>query len=344
MNRSISSDIVRLQQSLMEVRQVVMDNVLKKFPRLVRDLSREMGKEVELDISGQTVPIDKSLLEDVEQALIHLIRNAIDHGLEGPDEREAGGKERRGCIGISTTQEETSVLIEVSDNGRGIDYAAIRKKALDRGIITADQLAEMSDHDSDRLIFPSGVTTKTEATDISGRGVGLDVVMSNVRKWGGEVGLINRPGQGVTISLRLPITNTLLTKQAIMLKLADQTFCLPMDSILEIVIIPNENIHKHKEQIIFEHRDRIISVVELEKTLGLENGRGKTGDTSTMVILKGENEKQRAIVADEVLGQQKIVVKEFELAAFRGLKLFQGFCLTGDGRAVLVLDADRLLN
>lgn len=129
-----------------------------------------------------------------------------------------------------------------------------------------------------------------------------------------------------------------------MLKLRDQTFCLPMESILEIVTIPNEYIHKHKEQIIFEHRDRIISVVEIEKILGLKNGRGKTGESSTMVILKGEEETQRAIVADEVLGQQKIVVKEFELAAFRKLKLFQGFCLTGDGRAVLVLDADLLLN
>jgi chemotaxis protein histidine kinase CheA len=129
-----------------------------------------------------------------------------------------------------------------------------------------------------------------------------------------------------------------------MFKLIDQTFCLPLDSILEIVTIPAENIHQHKEQIIFEHRDWIISVVEIEKILGLTNGRVKNGDSSTMVILRGEEETQKAIVADEILGQQKIVIKEFELAIFRNLKLFQGFCLTGDGRAVLVLDAEPLLH
>ncbi len=343
-NRSISNDIIQLQQSIMEVRQVVMDNILKKFPRLVRDLSREMGKEVEFKISGQTVAIDKSLLEDVEQALIHLVRNAIDHGIEGPDQREAVGKNRRGLIKISVLQEETSILIEMSDDGRGIDYSAVQKKALDRGVITSEQLAKMSDRETERLVFFPGITTKTEATDISGRGVGLDVVMSNIKKWSGEVELVNKPGHGTKISLRLPITNTLLTNQAIMLKLIDQTFCLPLDSILEIVTIPAENIHRHKEQIIFEHRNRIISVVEIEKTLGLTLGRGKNGNSSTMVILKSEEESQKAIVADEILGQQKIVIKKFELAAFQNLELFQGFCLTGDGRAVLVLDAETLLH
>ena len=168
-NQAIANGVINLQKSIMEVRQVEIDNILKKFPRLVRDISRKMGKEVELLVSGERTPIDKSLLDDVEAALIHVVRNAIDHGLEMPEEREKAGKNRRGRIAITVVQEETSILVTAADDGRGIDFNSVRAHALEKGLISAEQSEEMVDDRLEQLIFKSGLTTKDEATDISGR-------------------------------------------------------------------------------------------------------------------------------------------------------------------------------
>lgn len=342
-NRSISNDVISLQKSIMEVRQVEINNILKKFPRLVRDISHKMDKEVDLAVSGERVPIDKSLLEDVEKALIHIVRNAIDHGLEAPDVREAAGKSRRGRITIGVEQEESSILIEVSDDGRGIDYGAIREKAFKRGLISRDEYENYSNNQLERLIFMSGVTTKAEATDISGRGVGLDVVQTNVRRWNGEVTLENRPGSGLTLRLRIPISHTLLTKEAIMLRVADQTFCVPLESVTEIVTVPSERIHTHKNQAVFQHRDQVISVLDIRGVLGLPPSDGAADGGTTFIILRGKLESRKAVVADEIVGQQKIVIKDFDVESLRKLRYCQGLTLLGDGRVVLVLDPENLV-
>jgi two-component system chemotaxis sensor kinase CheA len=179
-SRTISNDIVNLQRSIMEVRQVEMNNILKKFPRLVRDISHKIGKEAEMNIVGERVPIDKSLLDDVEQAMVHIVRNAVDHGLETPDERVAAGKPKRGNVNITVTQEEAAIFIEVADDGRGLDLEKIKSKAVERGTITPEQELTMSDKEAEMLVFSSGLSTKDQATDLSGRGVGMDVVMSNL--------------------------------------------------------------------------------------------------------------------------------------------------------------------
>lgn len=342
-NRTISSDIVSLQKSIMEVRQVEIDNVLKKFPRLVRDLSHEISKDVALTISGQDILVDKSLLEEVEQALIHLIRNSLDHGLETPDEREAAGKDKRGNITIDVTQEETSIIINIIDDGRGIALDKVGEKALARGLVTREQLRELDEDEITELIFSSGVTTKEEATDISGRGVGLDVVMSNVKKWGGEVSLDNRPGQGLTVSLRIPITNTLLTKEAILIRLADQSFCLPLDAVVEILTVSKDRMHAHKDQVVFEHRDKIISVVDIKDTLNINTREETDSRFQTVIVLRGKKRTGRALVADEIIGQQKIVIKDFDIDSFKRLPHFQGFSLLGDGSVLLVLDVEAIM-
>ena len=343
LNRTISNDIVNLQKSIMEVRQVEMDNILKKFPRLVRDISHKMGKEVELVITGERIPIDKSLLEDVEQAMIHIVRNAIDHGLETPEEREASGKTRRGTIRISVVSEEASVLVEVMDDGRGVDFEAVKRRALHRGLVSQEEAETISEKDVERFIFESGLTTKEEATDISGRGVGLDVVMSNIRKWNGEVTVESIPGQGLTIRLLIPITNTLLTKEAILLKLGQSIFCLPLEQVVEIVTVSPERLHRHREQTLFEHRDQIINVVDIKQLLGMAEGCEEDRDR-TFIILKGRTNDRKAIGADELLGQQKIVIKDFEIEAFRRLPYYHGLTLMGDGRVVLVLDTEEIVD
>jgi two-component system chemotaxis sensor kinase CheA len=343
LNRTISNDIVNLQKSIMEVRQVEMDNILKKFPRLVRDISHKMGKEVELVISGERIPIDKSLLDDVEQAMIHIVRNAIDHGLELPEEREAAGKLRRGTINIRVVNEEAAVLVEVADDGRGVDFQAVRHRALDRGMVTLEEIESMSEKDIERLIFKSGLTTKEEATDISGRGVGLDVVMSNIRKWNGEVTVESTPGQGLTIKLLIPITNTLLTKEAILLKLGQSMFCLPLEHVVEIVTVPPERLHRHREQTLFQHRNQVINVVDIKQLLGMVDG-WEEGRDRTFIILRGKTNDRKAIGTDELLGQQKIVIKDFEIEAFRRMPYYHGLTLMGDGRVVLVLDAEEIVD
>ncbi|MEW6266915.1 MAG: chemotaxis protein CheA [Thermodesulfobacteriota bacterium] len=341
-NRTISNDIIALQRSIMEVRQVEMDNILKKFPRLVRDISHKMGKEIELVIEGERVPIDKSLLDDVEQAMIHLVRNAIDHGLETPEERVIAGKSRRCRLAVRVIQVEASILVEMSDDGRGIDFGAVKRKALERGLINREESEALSDQEAEWLLFKSGVTTKTEATDISGRGVGLDVVMSNIKKWNGDVLLNNRPGQGLTVSLRIPITNTLLTKEAILLKLGPTMFCLPLDYIVEIIIVPAGQVHRHQNQRLFKHRDQVIAVVDIKGLLNMSAPEDDSLD-KTFIILRGKTSNRKAIAADEIVGQQKIVIKEFEMESFRRLPYYQGLTLLGDGRVVLILDAEKIV-
>ncbi|MDR1487487.1 MAG: chemotaxis protein CheA [Deltaproteobacteria bacterium] len=353
-SRTISNDIVNLQRSIMEVRQVEMNNILKKFPRLVRDISHKIGKEAEMVITGERVPIDKSLLDDVEQAMVHIVRNAVDHGLEGPEERMAAGKPRRGIVSINVTSEEASIFIEVRDDGRGLDLARIKSKAIERGALSEEQVNTVTDKELEMFIFNSGLSTKDQATDLSGRGVGMDVVMTNLKKWNGEVVIDNRPGEGLSVGLRLPITNTLLTKEAIMLRVGTSTFCLPLEFVNEIVTVPSDSVHFHKGGAVFRHRDMVISVIDLVGLLGINsdeelnfssdlNAVQAPQQSQIFIILRGKVDSRQSIKADEILGQQKIVIKEFELETFRRLPYFSGLTLLGDGKVVLILDSEKLM-
>jgi len=346
-SRTISNDIVSLQRSIMKVRQVEINNILKKFPRLVRDISHKINKEAELNITGERVPIDNSLLDDVEQALVHIVRNSLDHGLESPDERMAANKVRRGSVNINVVQEESAIYVEVSDDGRGLNLDRIKEKAVERALITSEQAAVMSDKEAETLIFRSGLSTKDTATDLSGRGVGMDVVMTNLKKWNGDVIIKNNPGHGLAVGLRLPITNTLLTKEAILLRVAESIFCLPLENVSEIVTVPLSDIHDHRDNFVFRHRDMVISVINIKEILALGASDYATGteagDSRPFVILQGHNESRQAIMADEILGQQKIVIKAFELDTFRKLPYFNGLTLLGDGRVVLILNSDKFL-
>jgi two-component system chemotaxis sensor kinase CheA len=240
----------------------------------------------------------------------------------------------------------------VADDGRGLDLGKIKAKAVDRGVLTPEQAESISDKEAEMLIFNSGLSTKDEATDLSGRGVGMDVVMTNLKKWNGEVIIGNQPGQGLTVGLRLPVTNTLLTKEAIMLRVGESTFCLPLEFVNEIVTVPASAVHRHKDGAVFRHRDMVISVIDLKGLLGLARDgifyeAGPEVDLAkeshVFIILRGKNESRQSILADEILGQQKIVIKEFELETFRKLPYFNGLTLLGDGRVVLILDSDKLL-
>jgi two-component system chemotaxis sensor kinase CheA len=235
----------------------------------------------------------------------------------------------------------------VADNGRGLNLEKVKSKAVEREVITAEQAASMSDKEAEMLIFRSGLSTKDQATDLSGRGVGMDVVLTNLKKWNGEVIINNNPGQGLAVGLRLPITNTLLTKEAILLRVGASVFCLPLEYVSEIVTVPLTAIHHHKDGAVFRHRDMVISVINIKEILGLGfsdySADSPAGESRAFVILQDKAESRQSIMADEVLGQQKIVIKAFELDTFRKLPYFNGLTLLGDGRVVLILDSEKFL-
>jgi len=235
----------------------------------------------------------------------------------------------------------------VADDGRGLNLDRIREKAVDRELFSAEQAAALSDKEVEMLIFSSGLSTKDAATDLSGRGVGMDVVMTNLKKWNGDVIVNNNPGLGLAVGLRLPITNTLLTKEAILLRVGESIFCLPLENVSEIVTVPLSAIHDHRTNFVFRHRDMVISVINIKEVLGLgfsdfSVGAAK-GESRPFIILQGRNESRQSIMADEILGQQKIVIKAFELDTFRKLPYFNGLTLLGDGRVVLILDSEKFL-
>ena len=259
-----------LQLGVMSVRMTPVSQMLQRFPRLVRDLSRALGKKVELAIEGEDTEADKNVLESLADPLIHIVRNSLDHGLETPSERLAAGKPETGVVRISARHESDFVVIEVSDDGRGVDIARVRAKAIKVGVITAERAEQMSEQETANLIFLPGFSTKDEVSDLSGRGVGMDVVRSTVVKAGGEVALRTRAGQGSTVVIRLPLT--MAVTRIVTVDCNGRLFGIPMDLIAETVRVPQTSIRRIKNAEAFVLRDTIIPVARLAERLGLGAG------------------------------------------------------------------------
>ena len=259
-----------LQLGVMSVRMTPVSQMLQRFPRLVRDLSRALGKKVELAIEGEDTEADKNVLESLADPLIHIVRNCLDHGLETPAERLAAGKPETGVVRISARHESDFVVIEVSDDGRGVDIARVRAKAIKVGVITSERAEQMSEQETANLIFLPGFSTKDEVSDLSGRGVGMDVVRSTVVKAGGEVALRTRAGQGSTVVIRLPLT--MAVTRIVTVDCNGRLFGIPMDLIAETVRVPQTSIRRIKNAEAFVLRDTIIPVARLAERLGLGAG------------------------------------------------------------------------
>ncbi len=326
-----------LQQDVMKTRMQPISNIWNKFPRVVRDLSRTCGKQVRVEMEGKDTELDKSLIEAMKDPLTHLIRNAVDHGIEPPDTRLANGKPAEGRILLNAYHAGGQVIIEISDDGAGIDLDAVRKKATGMSLITSAQASQMHEGDLARLIFAPGMTTSKKVTNISGRGVGMDVVRANLEKIGGFIELDSVRGRGSTFRIQLPLTLAIVP--ALLVCSADERFAIPQGSILELIRLHPGNSEKGIETIqgvpVFRLRGKLLPLVYLNAELELDDA-GRQADAMNIVVLQAD-QKKFGLIVDTVEDSTEIVVKPLS-NVLKAIPVYAGATITGNGKVALILD------
>ncbi len=346
----VAGDIIsriadELQATIMKTRMLPVSNVFSRFPRMIRELSKTLNKKIRLEISGEETELDKTVIEAIGDPLVHLIRNSADHGIETPEERKAKGKSEEGVIRLQAYNRGQNVYIDIIDDGKGIDPEKIRKSALEKGLISEEEVSEMDDQNICNLIFLPGFSTAKEVSEVSGRGVGMDVVKTNIEKIGGNVMLHSSPGEGTTISIRLPLT--LATSKGLEVETCKQHFYIPLDYVVETVKIQPDSIHRHRNQEMAVIRGRLLPILDMAQKLELtgSNGNGKRPDENeapelSLVILNVNN-TQLAVKVDEFYNESEFVIKSLGdgIAAVEG---FSGATVTGEGKVILVVDPPKL--
>jgi two-component system chemotaxis sensor kinase CheA len=323
-----------LQLAVMKIRMQPIQKVFSRFPRMVRDLARNIGKEIDLEIFGEETEVDKSVNENIGDPLIHIVRNSVDHGIEFAEEREKKGKQRKGRIIISAYQKGTQIVIEVSDDGKGIDVEAVKLKALKQGIVTEDEIAKMPDETAINLIFLPGFSTKEVSTELSGRGVGMDVVKTNVGKLNGYVEVVTKKDQGSTFRISLPLTLAII--QAMMVRIGNEYYALPQSMIEETLRVKNSDIKDVAGQRVLTIRGKVLPVFSMSETLGLR-ARGEQKHDNSYVLVASVAERRFCITVDQLLGQEEIVIKTINGVDSEECGIL-GATITGDGKVVLILD------
>jgi len=330
----VSRIVSQLQEASTRTRMVPLNVVFARFPSLVRELARSMNKRVQLKIEGEDTEIDRALVEKLNECL-HLIRNAIDHGIEPPDERTAAGKPPEGLIEISASQSEGSVIVVVRDDGRGIDPNKIRRKAIERGLLTEEQASSLSDDDAIQFIFRSGFSTKEEVSEVSGRGVGMDAVKAAMEQIGGTIDLHSQIGAGTTVTLRLPLTLAIIP--ALLVRVGGRLFALPMHSVTEVLDLQRSDIQEiGTGEKVLVLRGNPLPLFSLAKLLGIPNG----GTEGTGVIVR-QQEKLIAMSVEGVEGKDEIVIKPLGYP-LHNLRSFIGATILGDGSIALIVDLNGL--
>jgi two-component system chemotaxis sensor kinase CheA len=334
--KEVGSNISRLadelQTSVMSIRMLPVKTVFQRFPRLVRDLARSLGKEVRLVIEGEGIELDKTILEQIGDPLVHVVRNAVDHGLEAPEERRAKGKEVSGQLTLRALDEAGGVAIEVTDDGRGLDADALKRKAVEKGLLTPEIAAAMSEEAAFQLVFLPGLTTAAKVTDVSGRGVGMDVVRSNVRNLQGTIEIRSKPGRGTTFLIKLP--TSLMVSKGILLEAGAQEYVLPLSNVRDMVKLPPQEAHEYCGRTLARVRGTTYSIFTLAEMLGL--APAKTPELSVAIVEAGT--LKYGLVVDRFLSEVEVLVKPLT-GGLAQCKEFQGAAIMGDGRVVLVLNA-----
>jgi two-component system chemotaxis sensor kinase CheA len=330
-----------MQDSIMSIRMVPMDSIYSKFPKVVRDISKKLGKKVEFKHYGDNVEIDKAMIEGLTDPLMHIIRNSLDHGIETAAERELTKKPEVGSISISAEQANGQMIITIEDDGKGINFEKVAQKALEQGQIDENQYNTMTDNEKALLIFGAGVSTADQITDISGRGVGMDVVKTNIHKLGGAIKLDTHAGIGTTITIMLPLTLAIL--DGLDIKVGNQKYILPLSSIVESLQPTSEMIKKIGDgtQDLLMLREEFIPVVKLHQLFGLEKSFGKL-EEGMLIVVKSGNTKV-AISIDEFLNQHQVVVKPLD-KNFRSVQGIGAATVRGDGSIGLILDVVGIIN
>jgi len=321
-----------LQLAVMKMRMQPLQKVFAKFPRMVRDLARSLGKEIELEIIGEDTEVDKSVIEHIGDPLVHIIRNSIDHGIESSDERIQKGKPAKGKIVINAYQKGTQIVIDILDDGKGIDVEAVKAKAITKGIVTLEEAEKMSDEAIINLIFLPGFSTKEVSTEVSGRGVGMDVVKSNVAKLNGYVEIFTEKDKGTTFRISLPLTLAIM--QAMMVQVGEEIYAIPQSMIEETLRININDIKEVGGQKVLTVRERVLPLFILNEILGVLSS---SDSDRKYVLVASVGDRRFCISVDAVLGQEEIVIK-----IINGIDAeecgIMGATITGDGKVVLILD------
>ncbi len=330
-----------LQMGVMKTRMVQIGKVFNKFPRVVRDISRELNKEVELIIEGAETELDKSVVEEINDPLVHIVRNAIDHGIEAPEDRVKLGKPSKGKIVLSAYHEGNYIVIEAADDGKGMDPEKLKQKALEKGLITETEARQMSKEEAFALIFKPGFSTAEKVTNISGRGVGMDVVKTNVEKLNGIIEIKSELGKGTKVILKIPLTLAII--QALLVKVTKEYFAIPLVSVVETVRITKEDIDKVENKDVLRLRENIIPLVYLGDTLGIGKNKKTLDGKEIYVVVVAIAEKKIGLIVDELIGREEIVIKSLG-NYLTNIKGISGATIMGDGSVTLILDVANVIN
>ena len=338
LDRAVSTlDIAtaRLQSAVMRTRMQPVGKVFSRFPKVARDVARNLKKEVELDLFGAETELDRNLVEALADPLVHLVRNAIDHGIEMPDLREAQGKPRSGQVRLSAQQEGDYVSIEVQDDGAGIDPEKLRAKAREKGLIDPEAAARLSTEECLHLVFLPGFSTKAEVTDISGRGVGMDVVQSRIRELSGQIQIQSELGRGSRFLIRVPLTLAILP--TLLVQAGEDVYALPLARVMEVLHAPATSLGWFDGRAVLDRRSHTLALVDLRRWLDVEPMQ----TTLLTIVVLQAGEARFGLVVDQVRGREEVVIKPLP-KALRGLRGYAGATLIGDGRMALILDVDGL--
>jgi len=318
-----------LQDRVMQMRMFPVGYLFDKFPRAVRDLSRKTGKEVDFIVFGKEIELDRLVLDEINDAVLHLLRNAVDHGIEKPEDRKNAGKEDKGKVILSAIREGNHVVVSVEDDGRGMNIEELKKIAVEREIITSEAASRMNDTDVYELLSEPGLSTAREITDISGRGVGFDVVTSKVKSLGGSVRISSEKGRGTNIELRLPLTAAII--KSLLVGVEGEKYAIPLDSIREIVAVGEKDLKSVEGKEIFKYRGQVLPLLRLKNVLDIPGDKDIIGP----VVVVERAEKFFGLMVGRLIGQQEIVVKSLE---DKDRKEFAGATILGDGTVALILD------
>ncbi len=331
-----------LQEQVMKSRMLPIETVFSRLPRVVRDVAARQGKQVDFIVEGKDTELDRSVIEEIGDPLIHLLRNAVDHGLETPAERVARGKPAMGTVRLAARHADSYILITLEDDGQGIAVDAVKHSALERGVVTQEQVERMSDAEACQLIFMPGLSTAREVSDVSGRGVGMDVVRANVEKLNGAVEVQSRPGQGTTFTIRLPLTLAIV--QALLVRVTGVIYALPIHTVTETLQVDEEQIHRvhHREAMVL--RGTVLPLVSLRQVFGVAGAEpaASGGDLRLVVAVHADAARQVGLIVDGLVGEQEIVIKP--LGQFVGdVAGISGAAILGDGSVALIVDVAALV-
>ena len=326
-----------LQNIVMKVRMVPVSSVFNRFPRMVRDIAKELNKEINLTIEGEETELDRTVIDEIGDPIMHLLRNSCDHGVEEPDVREKKGKPRQGEVGLIARHEGNNVVIMVTDDGAGIDANKIKNKAIEKGMITQEEADKMDDADAVRIVFAPGFSTADHISDISGRGVGMDVVRSKIEALSGHVDVETKIDEGSIFKIKLPLTLAII--QAMLVRVQEEMYAIPLGSIDSTINIQPDEIKTVQNKEVIVLRGEIIPIIRMERMLQVPHVKDSD---ETFVVVVHTGETKAGIVVDSLIGQQEIVIKTLG-SLFTGLKMFSGATVLGDGRVALILDVATMM-